>query len=215
MSWPKALPEVIWTRCRKLGRNEACCRRRLREDARRPFDVARDRLCLRCHVYRRDGTAARRAASDAPYRLRRLVDGRDAARMGGLLRSSLRRTGPMGCRRCQCSTATSPSGNADRLAGAALQRELAYWEQQLQGAPAVLELPAGPCPAFDPGFRRRSLPADDRCADTVGRRLRKLAADHQATPFMVLLAGYAALLSHHTRRARPADRHGGCQPHFA
>jgi amino acid adenylation domain-containing protein len=76
--------------------------------------------------------------------------------------------------------------------GAAMERQLAYWREQLAGAPAVLELPSDrPRPAvrsFAGEFQARQLghaPLD--AVRALGRR-------EGATPFMVLLAAWQALL---------------------
>ncbi len=82
------------------------------------------------------------------------------------------------------------------LRGEVLARQTAYWRQALAGAPVSLELPADrPLPAerthvggrlyapFDPVFKRD---------------LALLARQHDATPFMVLLAGFQALLARMT-----------------
>ncbi len=79
------------------------------------------------------------------------------------------------------------------LTDAALEAELAHWRQELAGAPEVLELPA-------------DRPRADHEARTAGmvevvlgplstERLRALARAQGATPFMVLLAAFGALLA--------------------
>ncbi|MCP3787947.1 amino acid adenylation domain-containing protein [Micromonospora sp. A3M-1-15] len=81
----------------------------------------------------------------------------------------------------------------DQLAGAELDRQLAFWTGHLAGAPPVTNLPLDrPRPAqlgFAGDEVRFDLP--DGLLDRVGR----LAAGAAATPYMVLLAGFAALLS--------------------
>ncbi|MDI1463737.1 amino acid adenylation domain-containing protein [Catellatospora sp. KI3] len=80
------------------------------------------------------------------------------------------------------------------------QEELAagldYWRDTLRGAVPVLELPLDrPRPAsqsFRGARHRFSLPA------AVWPRVRDLAREERATPFMVLLAGFAALLSRYS-----------------
>ncbi|MFD7243891.1 amino acid adenylation domain-containing protein [Streptomyces massasporeus] len=73
---------------------------------------------------------------------------------------------------------------------------LAFWRRTLDGAVPVIELPFDrPRPAVQSfrGARHHfSLPAG------VWPRVREIAADEHATPFMVLLAGFAALLSRYT-----------------
>ena len=79
------------------------------------------------------------------------------------------------------------------LQGEELERQIAFWRDHLGGAPALLTLPtdrprplvqshAGATASFE-------LPAE------LGRRLRALAQRHGVTPYMVVLAGWAALLS--------------------
>jgi amino acid adenylation domain-containing protein len=79
------------------------------------------------------------------------------------------------------------------LQGEELERQIAFWRDHLGGAPALLTLPtdrprplvqshAGATAVFE-------LPAG------LGHRLRALAQRHGVTPYMVVLAGWAALLS--------------------
>uniref|UniRef100_UPI00053B1090 amino acid adenylation domain-containing protein n=1 Tax=Kitasatospora sp. MBT63 TaxID=1444768 RepID=UPI00053B1090 len=71
------------------------------------------------------------------------------------------------------------------------ERELAYWQQRLDGAPTVLELPAD---------RPRQAVADDAGAalrftldEPATAALRSLAAETRCTTFMVLLAAFQTL----------------------
>jgi natural product biosynthesis luciferase-like monooxygenase protein len=74
------------------------------------------------------------------------------------------------------------------------QRE--YWKKQLAGAPALLELPTDrPRPAVQT-FRGATVPLTLDAALAAG--VRALAERHGATPFMVLLAGFQALLSRYS-----------------
>ncbi|MHC0434394.1 condensation domain-containing protein, partial [Streptomyces sp. O3] len=76
-----------------------------------------------------------------------------------------------------------------------MARQLAHWEQELAGAPPVLELPAGrPRPA-EPS--RRGAVVDFDLDAESHRALRKLAADQGATLFMVVQAALAATLTRH------------------
>ncbi|HYG64366.1 MAG TPA: amino acid adenylation domain-containing protein, partial [Thermoanaerobaculia bacterium] len=82
------------------------------------------------------------------------------------------------------------------LAGAELERQLAYWRHRLAGAPPSLDLPTDrPRPAVQ-SYRgtRRVL----RLAATLDQNLRTLAREHGSTLFMTVLAGVAALLSRWT-----------------
>jgi non-ribosomal peptide synthetase component F/acyl carrier protein len=78
------------------------------------------------------------------------------------------------------------------LAGAGLDRLLAYWREQLRDAPPVLELPAD---------RPRSAARTYRAAtepfvypDALGAALLRVAREERATLFMVLLAAFEVLL---------------------
>ena len=83
-----------------------------------------------------------------------------------------------------------------RLAGPALEAQLAWWKERLAGAPASLELPADraiPATATERGFQiRTALPADR--ADG----LRELARRHGATLFPALLAAFQVFLARTT-----------------
>ncbi|HJX28022.1 MAG TPA: amino acid adenylation domain-containing protein, partial [Thermoanaerobaculia bacterium] len=78
------------------------------------------------------------------------------------------------------------------LTGEVLEAQLGYWREQLSGAPAVLELPADrPRPAVRSvkgGQRSAALPLE------LSEALGWLARQWGATPFMVLLAAFQALL---------------------
>jgi len=78
------------------------------------------------------------------------------------------------------------------LSGAELERQLSYWRAQLAGAPPVLQLPtdrpAPPVQTFRGRTHTFSLPAD------VSDGVRALCRRQEATPFMVLLTAFAALL---------------------
>jgi amino acid adenylation domain-containing protein len=82
------------------------------------------------------------------------------------------------------------------LDGAPLQRQLDYWRAQLADAPPRLELPTDrprPAVAGNRGaWHTLSLPAE------LATALGAVARDYQATLFMVLLAGFQALLSRWT-----------------
>ena len=115
-------------------------RRRAREDAARPFDLAEgplfraallrvadeEHVLLLCiHHIVSDGWSSgvllrELSALYAAYR-----DGR-----------AIRR-----CRSCRCSTRTMPCGSASSCGARRWIGSLAYWKERLAGAPALLELP--------------------------------------------------------------------------
>ncbi|WP_433259999.1 amino acid adenylation domain-containing protein [Actinosynnema sp. CS-041913] len=78
------------------------------------------------------------------------------------------------------------------MSGDVLDGQLAYWRTQLADLPDVLSLPADrPRPAVSTfaGARRRvTIPED------VAVRVDELCRAHHVTPFMVLLAGFSAVL---------------------
>src|SRR6185295_1740733 len=82
------------------------------------------------------------------------------------------------------------------MRGDVLSRQLAFWRQRLAGAPPVLDLPADrPRPASPSGrggTRTALLPAD------LAAALRRLGRRQGATPFMLLLAAWKALLHRYT-----------------
>ncbi len=86
----------------------------------------------------------------------------------------------------------------DRMRGEELDRQLAYWREQLRGAPAVLTLPTDrPRPA-----RQSSRGAMARVtvdADTT-QRLAAVARGANATMFMLFMTGFVATLSRYARQ---------------
>ncbi len=86
------------------------------------------------------------------------------------------------------------------LAGEALAAQVGYWRSRLAGAPALLDLPADrPRPAVRSGRGARHT---GRLESGLVEALRALGRDPAggvgATPFMVLLAGFQALLGRYT-----------------
>ncbi|HEU0079610.1 MAG TPA: condensation domain-containing protein, partial [Longimicrobiaceae bacterium] len=78
------------------------------------------------------------------------------------------------------------------LRGEVLERQIAYWREQLRDAPALLELPTDrPRPAVPDGVvASRGV----RIGAGTARALRALALAEGATPFMALLAAWQILL---------------------
>ncbi|MEN3329447.1 MAG: hypothetical protein V7638_4254 [Acidobacteriota bacterium] len=73
-----------------------------------------------------------------------------------------------------------------------LEKQISYWKQQLEGMPAVLELPKDrPRPAMQTSHgARRSA----RFPEELTKALNDLSRRHGATLFMTLLAGFETLL---------------------
>jgi amino acid adenylation domain-containing protein len=77
--------------------------------------------------------------------------------------------------------------------GEAVAGQLARWRQRLAGTPALLELPTThPRPAVQ-GFAGAQIRLSLGAAATA--RLERVAAEHEATPFIVAVAAYAAFLA--------------------
>ncbi|MFL6253473.1 MAG: amino acid adenylation domain-containing protein, partial [Pyrinomonadaceae bacterium] len=85
------------------------------------------------------------------------------------------------------------------LRGATLDAQLAFWKEQLRGAPGQLELPTSrPRPAvqtYTGATTSFTLPAD------VSARLRELSRREGATLFMTLLAAFDVFLARYTGQA--------------
>ena len=79
------------------------------------------------------------------------------------------------------------------LQGEILERETAFWREQLSGAPTVLALPLDrprpPVSMFRGAWRERLLPQD------LGKAVLALSRREGLTPFMTLLAAFATLLA--------------------
>ncbi|HEX3131437.1 MAG TPA: amino acid adenylation domain-containing protein, partial [Thermoanaerobaculia bacterium] len=81
----------------------------------------------------------------------------------------------------------------ERLRGPALDEQLAWWRERLDGAPALLELPTDrPRPAVQ-RFRGGQVPV--RFGEDLAGSLAALGRRRSATLFMTLLAGFQAVLS--------------------
>ncbi|MBN3990706.1 MAG: amino acid adenylation domain-containing protein [Nostoc sp. NMS2] len=82
------------------------------------------------------------------------------------------------------------------LTGVVLERQLDYWQQQLAGVPAVLELPTDkprpPVQSFRGGVERFQL---DR---HLTQRLKQLSQESDTTLFMTLLAAFLVLISRYS-----------------
>lgn len=84
----------------------------------------------------------------------------------------------------------------EQLTGEAYAKQLAYWKEQLKGAPAVLHLPADrPRPAAQ-SFRgaHQYMPLPKDLAESLGA----LAQREGVTLFMLLLAAFQTLLARYT-----------------
>ena len=86
----------------------------------------------------------------------------------------------------------------DWLSSDDARAQLAYWKEQLEGASTLLELPADrarpPVQTFTGAVHRFRFP------DETAEGVRRLAREHGATSYMVLLAAFAAVLARYTGR---------------
>lgn len=82
------------------------------------------------------------------------------------------------------------------LQGEPLERLLSYWKQQLGGAPSTLDLPTDrPRPAV-PGYSGAIV--NFTISAALKDKVAHLARQTDTTPFMVLMAGFQALLARYT-----------------
>ncbi|MES1245845.1 MAG: amino acid adenylation domain-containing protein [Acidobacteriota bacterium] len=79
------------------------------------------------------------------------------------------------------------------LQGEVLERQLGWWREHLEGAPAEVTLPVDRPRPVVPSLRGGQVPV--RLGAELSRRLSGLARGQGATLFMALLAGFAALLA--------------------
>ena len=84
------------------------------------------------------------------------------------------------------------------LQGEVLDQQLAYWKQQLDGAPPVLLLPTDrprpQKPTFRGAIHRFLLPAG------LGDAIRTLSRQQGGTAFMTMLAAFQTLILHYTKQ---------------
>jgi amino acid adenylation domain-containing protein len=183
-----ALPETV---------REATARRLAADEATRPFDLARGPL-LRAWVI-----ALGAAEEILVLNLHHIVA--DGWSMGVLVRELMEVYGALvagvaGSSHRPPALPELPVQYADYavwqrrwLAGAALTRQIDWWRERLAGAPEALDLPADrPRPA---AVSRRGGSVPAAFPQDLGARLLRLAAEHGATTFMVLLAAFQAFLA--------------------
>lgn len=106
--------------------------------------------------------------------------------------------------------APAPVALLDPLDDEIVERDARFWNEALREVPDLelaTDRPRGPVPSFAGGWLPLSLPAE------LTERVRALAEESHATPFMVLLAGYATLLAGYSGQDRlvvgsPVSRRG-------
>jgi hypothetical protein len=78
------------------------------------------------------------------------------------------------------------------LSGEVLERQLAYWRKQLEGAPATIELPADYTRTVQQIYRGANEGRE--VGEAVSARLRQLSRSEGVTLFVTMLAAFKALL---------------------
>ncbi|HKH45402.1 MAG TPA: non-ribosomal peptide synthase/polyketide synthase [Thermoanaerobaculia bacterium] len=164
------------------------------EEAGRPFDLARDPM-LRCVLLRL-------AAEDHALALTMHHVASDGWSMGILVRevaalyAAFAQGEPSPLAGLPVQYADFAVWQRSWLHGEILEREIDWWRQQLAGLPPLLELPTDrPRPAVQ-SFRGATRPV--RLSAGLTGRMEALGRREGATLFMVLLAGFQALLAHYS-----------------
>jgi amino acid adenylation domain-containing protein len=170
---------------------EAAARRRAAEEAVRPFDLAAGPLFRPALL--------RLAADDHLLLLHAHHAVTDEWSMGVLVRelsalyAAFRDGAPSPLAEPSLQYADFAVWQRAQLRGDVLERELAYWRERLDGAPALLELPTDhPRPASQ-SYRGALEPL--RLPSALAERLRALGRGEGATLYMVMLAAFQMLLS--------------------
>ncbi|HEU5124960.1 MAG TPA: amino acid adenylation domain-containing protein [Verrucomicrobiae bacterium] len=86
----------------------------------------------------------------------------------------------------------------DKIQGELLEKQLAYWREQLRGNPPLLELPSDQPRSALPTFRGQTL--THPLPRNLENGLKDLAGRNGASLFMVLLAGFQTLLRRYTQQ---------------
>jgi amino acid adenylation domain-containing protein len=164
------------------------------EEVRRPFDLARGPL-LRCAIYRlaeEEHVAVlvmHHIASDG-WSLRVLIEDL------GALYDAFAAGRPSPLAEPPIQYADFAHWQREWLQGEVLETQLAYWERQLEGAPATSSIPPDfpvlPARTFRGARQSMVLPAG------LGERLGELSRQEGVTLFMLLLAAFATLLHRYT-----------------
>ena len=185
---PLPMPEADLSALPAL-RREAEARRLAAGQARRPFDLTRPPL-LRVLLVRL-GDAAHLLAFDLHHIAGDGWSGSVLVRETGALYTAFAAGLPSPLPEPALQYADYARWQRAELAGESLTRLLAYWRERLDGLPPLAlptDRPRPQVESFRGAHRSRRLPG------RLAAGLERLAGDHEATLFMVLAAGYAALL---------------------
>ena len=85
------------------------------------------------------------------------------------------------------------------LSGEVLEKQLAYWKQELDGAPAMLELPTDRPRPLVRSYRGARY--EFKLDDDLSEQLKHLSRKEGATLFMLLLAAFNVLLARYSKQA--------------
>jgi Condensation domain len=162
-----------------------------REQARRRFDLSSD-LMLRVSAIRLSDHEHVLLVLEHHIAFDGWSDSQLFAELGELYRAGLEDRKPQ-LAQLPIQYADFAAWQRERMQGEVLASHLAYWRSQLRDAPPYLRLPTDrPRPSlqrFDGAHHHFALEAE------LAAAVRELAAAQGATPFIVLLAAFAALLS--------------------
>jgi len=192
---PEVKIEVVRLEQKEAGERETAIRQLVREEAQKPFDLARGPL-LRVKLVRASGEE-----HVLLFTMHHIVsDGWSMgvlAREFGELYEAFIAGHPSPLKELPIQYADYSVWQREWLSGEELNRQLEYWRGQLRGEPPGLRLPTDwSC------SERRSL-SDGVCSITFPelliRGLKGLSRDQGVTLFMLLLAGFKVLLHHYSR----------------
>ncbi len=197
------LPVVDLRRLRAADR-QATTRQLIRAEARLPFDLTRGPL-LRTTLLRLAAGAPDREEHVALFTMHHIVS--DGWSMGVLIQELVgiwEALAAAGDERTVRSPLPEPAlqypdfalWQRQWLSGEVMARELAWWRQQLEGHPGMLELPTGrPRPAV---LETHGATEMIHLSPDLARELEALSRRHGVTVFMTLLAAFDLLLWRYT-----------------
>ncbi|HWS53889.1 MAG TPA: condensation domain-containing protein, partial [Pyrinomonadaceae bacterium] len=188
-----ALPVIDLSRL-GAGRAEAEARRAAREEAGRGFDLSSGPL-LRARLLRLS-----EEEHVALLNMHHIIS--DAWSRGVLIGELVRlyeayavgRKSPLA--ELEVQYADYAVWQRDWLRGEVLEEQLSYWRRQLEGAPAITDLPSDrPRPALQ---SQRGAEYKFALDGKLSSELKKLSREEGVTPFMLLLAAFKVLLYRYT-----------------
>ncbi|RKH72154.1 non-ribosomal peptide synthetase [Corallococcus interemptor] len=187
-------PELEVPLRRERVSSEAELVRRAEAEVRTPFDLARGPLVRATLVHVRDGEHALLVTFHHI-----ICDGWSLGVVERELTALYREAtggGPAARMPLSLQPADFARWQRQTWVGAALEERLGWWKARLQDAPAFLDLPTDrPRPAVQT-FEGAHL--SRKASPALSRALEALAQQEGATPFMLLLAGFHALLARYS-----------------